>query len=145
MASENQKIIEKRLTDLEAERARVLDQLRNAPRMMRGSYARVYTKCGKKNCHCQKGQGHPHSRITWSENGKGRTRKIPVDQIESVSELTRNYRAFKATRKELADLESRERELLDQLEKELIDMNVEDIHSKRMKVVRSSRRGNASK
>lgn len=121
MSNKNKNKIGKKITELEYERENILSQLKNSPQMMRGSYACVYTKCGKKNCHCMKDKGHPHSRISWSKNGKSHTRKIPVKEINRVCELTDNYRNFKKLRKSLADLFAEENHLLDQLEKKLID------------------------
>ena len=98
-----------------------LDQLLQTPSVLRGSCSRVFTRCGKPNCWCaQSAKGHPHARITWSENGKLITRKVPAEQLEHVRRLTANYRQFRATRRQLTAAQTRLRSLLDRYEMVLV-------------------------
>jgi hypothetical protein len=120
MSSTKRQRLEKALRDLERQRTRILSDLLATRAILRGSYARIYTKCGKDNCWCKEGKGHPHSRITWSEDGQGFTRKVPSDQVDWVREMTESYRTFRALRRELASLEKQGKRLLDAWEDHLV-------------------------
>ena len=100
----------------EQERSRILSELVSVKRMLNGSYAMIYTKCGKENCRCKNEKGHPHSRITWSQKGTGFTRKVPLDQIAWVQKVTQNYRNFRSLRRQLNSLELDSKKLLDKIE-----------------------------
>ena len=99
----------------------LLEQLLQLEPLLRGSLARVETRCGKPNCWCaQSSKGHPHLRLTWSENGQMTTRKVPAQATERVQECTANYRRFRSLRRELLTFQARLQELLDQYEQSLI-------------------------
>ena len=110
----------KKLLRTEDERSLIISKLMDVDVMLRGSYALIYTKCGKDNCRCKDKAGHPHSRITWSEQGQGVTRKVPREYIDWIKEVTNNYRQFRLLRKKLVSLEAETKRLLDAYEKELI-------------------------
>lgn len=100
----------------------MLERLLKTPPMLRGTFSRVQTRCGKPNCWCAHSpQGHSHARITWSKDGKLRTRKVPPDQIDQICELTGNYRQFRSLRRKIAALQTEMRSLLDDLEREQVE------------------------
>ena len=105
---------------LEHQRTRILSDLLRMRAILRGSYARVLTKCGRDNCWCKEGEGHPHSRITWKEKGKDFTRKVPADQIAWVQKMTENYRTFRSLRRTLLQLEAESKKCLDEIENHLV-------------------------
>ena len=111
----------KKLLRAEEQRRLIVSKLLDVDMMLRGSYALIYTKCGKDNCRCKDKAGHPHSRITWSEQGQGVTRKVPREYIDWIQEATNNYRQFRSLRKNLVSLEAETKRLLDAHEKELIE------------------------
>ena len=113
--------IRKNLLAVEKRRSRILSELRSIRAMLRGSYALVYTKCGKDNCWCKEGKGHGHARLSWSDKGRGMTRKVPRDQIAWVQEVTDRYRHFRSLRRKLSDLAAEGEELLDAHQEELIE------------------------
>jgi len=104
---------------LEKKRMKILSNLLESGVMVKGSYCCVYTKCGKKNCCCKKGKGHRHSRITWSENGKVVTRKVPIDEVEWIKEMTMIYRLFRKMRKDMSVIDTEIKMLLNELEHKL--------------------------
>ena len=120
MSSKKNKKIEKKIVGLESQRKRIISELLNVPIMLRGSYALVYTKCGKDNCWCKHEGGHPHHRITWREKGQGVTRKIPQDYLAWVQEVTKSYRQFRSLRRKLVTLEATTKKSLDAYEHDLI-------------------------
>ena len=95
--------LEKTLHKLQERHDQLLKELINTPPMLRGSFSRVSTRCGKPTCWCaQSAKGHRHTRLTWSEQGKLFTRKVPEDHVDRVVELTRNHCRFRTCRRELA-------------------------------------------
>ena len=100
---------------------RVLKQLLGNQRILRGSFHQIYTRCGKTNCWCAKARkGHSHLRLSWSEEGTIITRKVPVGESKLVIKLTQNYRHFREQRRQLAALELKIQDRLDQYEKALV-------------------------
>ena len=113
--------LRQKLLTLLADYSRLLKQLLRLQSILRGSFHRVWTRCGKSNCWCAKArQGHAHARLTWSEEGTFITRKVPAQEIKHVLKLTKNYRSFRRERRQLAALESRIQDRLDHYEKALI-------------------------
>lgn len=114
--------IRKKIQSLLKHQEQMLERLLKNPPMLRGTFSQVQTRCGKPNCWCaHSSQGHPHTRITWSQDGKLRTRKVPPDQIEQINQLTRNYRQFRSLRRKIAALQTEMRTLLDDLEREQVE------------------------
>ena len=121
MSSKKMQRTRKDLQRAEQERSQILSELLRMESLLRGSYALIHTKCGRDNCWCKDGKGHPHSRITWCQKGQGFTRKVPPDQIAWVREVTENYRNFRALRRRLLRLQADSKKLLDQIENDLIE------------------------
>ena len=121
---------------VERERSRILQELLAVRTMLPGSYTQVLTKCGRDNCWCTEGSGHPHSRITWRDAGKQTTRKVPQDQVDSVVRLTGVHRQFRALRRDLRNVQAKIKRLLDAHQQEVI------IHTSRNKPFLSSARPN---
>jgi hypothetical protein len=97
-----------------------LEKLLQVGPLLRGSFGRVFTRCGKPNCWCaQSKKGHPHTRMTWSQEGQMVTRRVPAPAAEKVLELTRNYRQFRFDRRTLLTLEAQIQRLLDRYEEAL--------------------------
>ncbi len=101
-------------------RARVLEKMLSQKFMIPGAYREVYCRCGKKNCWCYGGKGHPYRRITWSEEGQSRTKSISEKNIGWIKEVTQNYRNFKEGQKQIKEYEERFKKLLDKYSKEII-------------------------
>ena len=109
-----------RILKLETKKAALVEELLKASPMLRGTFGVAYRKCGKSACWCAAGKGHPYSRITWSENAQSRTKTIPSQDTDWAQKLTENYRRFRKTRRTLRELEQDIKELLDQLEDQLV-------------------------
>lgn len=97
--------------------AKIIEQLIAVKPMLQGTVSRVHTRCGKPNCWCaDSDHGHPHLRITWSQDGKMITRKVPSGELSRVLGLTENYRRFRALRRKLAEINIRVKQILDYYE-----------------------------
>ena len=109
--------IKKKLKRLNERHHELVKELLNPPPMLRGSFSCVSTRCGKPTCWCaQSAKGHRHNRITWSEQGKMRTRKVPEGQVDRIQELAGHYREFRHHRRELAGIHKELLETLSKLE-----------------------------
>lgn len=60
-----------------------------------GSLALTHSRCGKPNCHCARGQGHPGWSLTFMVDGKKRVERIPQEWVEDVRERVEAGREFK--------------------------------------------------
>ena len=100
----------------------LIQELLQTRSILRGSFTQVSTSCGKSNCWCAgSAHGHPHARLTWSQDGQLITRKVPPEAIDRVRELTGCYRKFRSQRRELLALEQRIQKALDNYENGLIN------------------------
>jgi hypothetical protein len=108
--------LKKKLKRLRDRQNTLIDQILNAPPMLRGSFTRVSTRCGKPTCWCAKTlKGHAHTRLTWSEQGKMTTRKVLPEDVEQIKELTAHYRAYRRHQRELVHLQQQIQETVTQL------------------------------
>jgi hypothetical protein len=60
-----------------------------------GSLALTHRRCGKPNCHCVEGEGHPVWSLTFRVNGKKRVERIPDEWVEQIRPLVEQGRQFK--------------------------------------------------
>ena len=112
----------RKLLTLLSRHGRLLRQILRHQRILRGSFHQVSTRCGKSNCWCAKGKkGHPHARLTWSEEGTMMTRKVGTSEQKTVIKLTDTYKRFSAQRRQLIALEQQIEKRLDDYEKALIN------------------------
>ena len=105
---------------LEKKRADALSKILSIDLMVPGSYGRVYCRCGRPNCWCSSGKGHPYSRIVFSEGGRSKTKSISKDNVGWIKKVTKNYRDFKEGIKKIKEYDSLLLELLGKYLKEII-------------------------
>jgi hypothetical protein len=110
----------KEIKKLEEERAGVLDKILSIKFMVPGSYNEVYCRCGKSNCWYSSGKGHPFRRITFSEDGKPKTKSVREENVEWIKKVTQNYRQFREGQRKIREYEKRLAKLLDRYLKEII-------------------------
>jgi hypothetical protein len=60
-----------------------------------GSLAQTFRRCGKPNCHCAQGRGHPQWSLTFMVDGKKRVERIPAEWVEEVQRRVKEGREFK--------------------------------------------------
>lgn len=111
----------RKLLALLSQYGRLLRQILRHQRMLRGSFHQVYTRCGKSNCWCAKAKkGHPHARLTWSEEGTMMTRKVGASEQKAVIKLTAAYKHFCEQRRQLSALDRQIQDRLDDYQKGVI-------------------------
>lgn len=60
-----------------------------------GSLALTHRKCGKPNCRCASGEGHPQWSLTFMVDGKKRVEAIPATWVEEIRTLVVQGREYK--------------------------------------------------
>ncbi len=108
-----------KVVSLEKRRSILIERLVQTAEMIRGTFYETLRKCGKENCRCAEGAGHLSCRVTWTENGKPKTKAVPPDDTAWVASMTTNYGAFKTARRKLRAEERELNALLNHLEEEL--------------------------
>ena len=82
--------------------------------MIRGSFGTVYRKCGKLNCWCAKGAGHPSDRIVFSQGSRSKSKAVAKKEVRWVKRMTENRRKFGKYRQQLRAVV---REIQDEIDK----------------------------
>jgi len=57
-----------------------------------------------------------HTRLTWSQQGKMMTRKVPAQNVEQIKALTASYRQYRRQQRDLAQLQKEIKEIITQLQ-----------------------------
>ena len=60
-----------------------------------GSLSQTHRRCGKPNCRCADGEGHPIWSLTFMVNGEKRVERIPDEWVDEVRPLVEQGREFK--------------------------------------------------
>jgi hypothetical protein len=91
---------------LRQRRGALLRQLRRPAElaaMLPGSLSLSHFRCGKPNCHCVQGEGHPAWSLTFMVDGTKRVLHVPADWVEEIRQRVDAGRAFQdAVREVLA-------------------------------------------
>ena len=110
----------KQLQALEKRRAVLIERLCQAQAMIKGSFSTSYRRCGQANCRCAEGKGHPMNRISYTDQGKSRTKLVRAEDIEWAKQMTEFYKRFRKDRQALRQLEKKLNLAIDQLETKTI-------------------------
>ena len=73
----------------------LLRSLELPPEALPGTLTRSLTRCGKPNCHCATGEGHPRWVLTYMLDKKRRVETIPAEWVEEIEARVKAGRAFK--------------------------------------------------
>lgn len=87
-------------------RNRALDAFATLGNLCAGSLVKTYRKCGKPNCHCAQQDGKKHGPsylLTYSVNGKHKSKRIKKDQVERMREQLTEYKRFREISKEFVE------------------------------------------
>jgi len=63
--------------------------------LLPGSLSLTHRRCGKPNCWCVSGRGHPLWSLTFMVNGKKRVERIPDSWVQEVQQLVDAGREYK--------------------------------------------------
>lgn len=87
--------LEEEAARLRQKKRKALKELRIPEDALPGSLALTYTRCGKANCRCAGGEGHPGWQLTFMVAGQKRVHRIPAEWAEEVQERVEAGHAFK--------------------------------------------------
>jgi hypothetical protein len=59
-----------------------------------GSLSHTHRRCGRANCHCASGKGHPQWSITFSRKGKRRVEGVPREWVEDLEAAVLKTQAY---------------------------------------------------
>ena len=105
------------LRNLHAERNRLLCIFYRDKKLVAGSYAEVFIRCGKPTCHCHKEGGHFATRLSHWVNGKLKSKIVCVADRGWVKSASDRYKAHKNALKKLRALQKDELEILNRIVK----------------------------
>ena len=80
-------------------------QLTSSQRFLRGTLSERSGKCGKPNCHCADGEGHPSLYLVQSHAGKVRQLCVPKALQEPVRQAVAEYQEILRLLAEVSELE----------------------------------------
>lgn len=116
-----------KLKKLETQKVELIAELKAIKRMIRGTYVETHRKCGKSTCRCAREiKGHPSYQISWTKEGRSRSKAIPKDDIPWIKEMTGYYKKWRSLRSNIRRLDDEERKLLD-FEEEKTIQKTEDL------------------
>jgi hypothetical protein len=94
--------------------------------LVRGSLGTRSRVCGKPSCRCARGELHQSKYLSASQDGRVRQVHIPARDEVEVADGVARYRRFHEARARLAELASRQLELVDALGRSLLRPYPED-------------------
>jgi hypothetical protein len=80
-------------------------QIASGERFLRGTLSERFSKCGKPNCHCAQGEGHPSVYLVQSHAGKTRQICVPKALLDPVREAVAQYQEIQRLLDEVSELE----------------------------------------
>lgn len=89
-----------------ARRNRLREDLLNVlDDVMVGSIVEAYRTCGKPDCRCHDGEKHgPYYLLTWSVEGRTKTRHIPKEELPRIRRMTENYQKAREALRKLGEV-----------------------------------------
>jgi hypothetical protein len=79
----------------------LLRRFRIPDHLLPGSLTLSQTRCGKANCHCAEGEGHPVWSLTFMADGKKQVHRVPSEWIEEVQRRVEAGRQFQQAVREV--------------------------------------------
>ena len=80
-------------------------QVATSQRFLRGSLSERSGKCGKSNCRCAAGEGHPSLYLVQSQAGKTRQWCVPKALQDPVRQAVSEYQEIQRLLDEVSELE----------------------------------------
>ena len=115
MARKSRDRVVRRLRDVEARRAGIVDELAQTDPLIIGSLSEVQRRCGKPFCHCAARPGHAQAILMSIDGGRRRCQVIRQADLPAVRRTVERYRAFRKGRRRLSTLDAKVRALLKEL------------------------------
>lgn len=117
MGAKSSERVIRRLREVEARRAVVVDELAQTDALIVGSLSEVLRRCGTPTCHCADRPGHPQAILMSVEDGRRRCQLIRQADLAAVRHAVERYRSFRSSLRLLGTLDSQVMALLKELKK----------------------------
>ena len=103
-----------RLKKLDDERQRLLSRLTQAYELAIGTVSVVRRKCGKPNCHCANGPGHPQTLFLFkdAQTGKRICKLVRRADEQKMLKAGERYREFRKDIQRLRAIDFEEKQIL---------------------------------
>ena len=106
------------LRPLWRQRRRLLQRLTREKELALGTVSTVYAKCGKPNCRCAQGKGHPQVQfLFYGPDGRRRCKRIRQKDAERWLQAGKRYGELKDDLHQLRTLNLKENQILTALMK----------------------------
>jgi hypothetical protein len=80
---------------LEREKAKLLKEIQGCSGMLQGTLVALYRKCGKKGCHCERGEKHgPAYCLSYKEDGVTQMVYIPATRLKEVKKAMEAFSRY---------------------------------------------------
>jgi hypothetical protein len=116
--------------------------LARAP-LIPGSLYTLRRKCGKSNCHCNRGELHESTVLSYRGQGRPRNISPPLGQLESLRTMTQDYRRCRQARAKIVRWQRRLLTLVDALEAARLQQG--EAEFRRLRESRSVKKSHSSK
>jgi len=84
--------------------------------LLPGSLYTLRRKCGKPSCHCNRGELHASTVLSYRGQGRPRNVTPPPQHLESLRDMTDHYRRCRQARAQLVRWQKQLLQLVDELE-----------------------------
>ena len=109
-------LLRTKLNDTHTQIQQLLQDFKARRPLLPGSLYTLKRRCGKPNCHCVDGQLHASTVLSYRGEQKPRTISPPADQIDTLENMTDDYRDFRKARTQLVRLQRKMLEHVDQIQ-----------------------------
>jgi len=89
---------------LRQRKRRILDELSVPDVLIGGCLSETHRHCGRSNCHCVEGRGHPLWSITFSRNGQRQVQRVPREFLPEVEQAVLDTQAHLDALKEVMEI-----------------------------------------
>jgi hypothetical protein len=104
------------LLKVEQQLAQLLEDCLGREPLLPGSVYTLRRKCGKPNCHCNRGELHESTVLSYRGQGRPRNISPRPEQIDSLRTMTHHYRRCRQARAKLVRWQQQLLKLVDALE-----------------------------
>jgi len=105
---------------VQGEMATHLESILRRRALLRGSLYEWKRKCGARNCRCKRGDLHSSWMLSYREGGKVRKVTVAEEALASYQAAAQAQRAFRSDREGVLKGQAKIRELMRELEEELL-------------------------
>ena len=81
-------------SNLRRRKYEIVREFRLPENLVGGCLSQTHRRCGRPNCHCATGRGHPLWSVTFSRQGKRRVEHVPREWVEELEQAVLETQAY---------------------------------------------------